>query len=151
MPLHAKVRGPAAIPIAQLIERGEAAAERVSEEYAEYARTLAIEIVTTGRELLKKQATGAEWNSLYTAVRDLRTSGESAKHRALTGICEALEFVWMRCDRKDPRVPAVIDLHLDALLLVAAYKMPEATLHRLRKELRLAAGVLRLGEGHIPP
>ena len=151
VPLHVKVGGPAAVPIAELIERGEAAAQRVSADYAEHARTQAKEIATTGRALLKKGADGAEWNSLYTLVRDLRTSGESANRRTLTGICESLEFVWTRCDRNDRRLPAVINLHLDALVLAAAYDMPEETLQRLETELGLAAGVLRLGEGHIEP
>src|SRR6476619_4326704 len=111
LPLHAKVTGPRAIAIDTLVERGEAAEKRVAQEYADHAPTLVAKIVITGKLLLQKQADLAEWNSLYTIVRDLRTSSASAGHHDLAAICSSLESVWTTCDRNDVRLPKVVDLH----------------------------------------
>jgi hypothetical protein len=149
VPLRVKVDGPAAISIVVLIERGEAAAKRVSEEYADYAKMMVAKIVSAGKALLKGQTDSAEWNSLHVMVRDLRTGGESAKHFGLAEICTSLERVCTRCDRFDPRLPKVIDLHLDALTLGAYDALPEEKFHQLHRELSSAASILSPGEGYV--
>ena len=151
VPLHMKTQGPAALPIATLVERGESAAKCVAEEYAEYARTWVPAVVAACRGLLGRDAPGVEWNAIYTTVRDLRTSGQSAGHHVLAAMCASLEDVLMKYDRNDPRAPKVIDLHLDALALAGAGVVPEDTLKRLVQRLRRAAGVLTLGKGYVEP
>ena len=151
LPLHTKVTGPRAIAIDTLVERGEAAAKRVAQEYADYAPTLVARIVITGKTLLQRQASISEWNSLYTIVRDLRTSGASAGHHDLAAICCSLEDVWTTCDRNDVRLPKVVDLHLDALTLTVLEELSETRFQLLYEELRCAASILTLGEGYVSP
>ena len=151
VPLYVKVSGPGATPIPVLVERGEAAAKRVSEEYSDYALMLVARIVITGKIFLQKQASIAEWNSLYSSVRDLRTSGASAGHHHLAAICSSLETVWTTCHRNDARLPKVVDLHLDALTLTIVEAFSETTCQRLHQELRSAASILDLGEGYVSP
>ena len=123
--LFQKTQGPNAVPLDRLVLRGEVAAQRARAEFPEFLQAQAPVVLNTAKSLLSTPEEQKHWQSCYTLVRDLRSSSASAAHHTVSSVCQSLELLLIERDRNDPRMPAVIALHLDALNLAIGDKIPD--------------------------
>src|SRR5262245_9108344 len=88
-----KISGPNAVPLATLVKKGEAAAERVQESFGDYLGTRLRALAEVRNRLLDApgEAAGAAWDQLYSLAVDLRGSAATAGRQGLGEICTSLE------------------------------------------------------------
>lgn len=137
--LMEKISGPNAVPIALLVERGEAAAARVHEGFASFLEQRARDL-----SVMRQRITGpgdAGWQEFYATVVDLRGSAATAGRHAVAVIAGSLEAM---LDEKlfDSRAVAVLNSHVDALMLVSAGEQGEGAIRHLIAELEQAVARL---------
>lgn len=128
--LFEKTQGPNAVPLDRLVLRGEVAAQRARADFPEFLQTQAPVVMDTAKNLHATPDGQKHWQSCYTLVRDLRSSSASAAYHTVSAVCQSLELLLIERDRDDPLMPAVIALHLDALKLAIADKIPDEAASR---------------------
>ena len=129
-----RVRGPNAKPIDFLIERGAASAVRVNSEYRDFARER-VKQIAEAMSGLTPASPLSDWRSLYTMIQDLRSSSATCGSNAIAGIARSWERALDWQYRREEKLMAVLQLHLDALKLAvsqaAGTKELEAMVERL--------------------
>lgn len=138
-PLLEKISGPKALPIALLVERGEAAAQRVHEDFGSFLDQRIRELSAMRGDIAGPGHPG--WREFYAAVVDLRGSAATARRPAVAGVAASLEAL---LDERlfDGRAATVLNSHLDALVLVASGGLGEGAIRHLTAELEQAVARL---------
>jgi len=112
--LRQRVSGPNAVPITQLVERGAKAAERVNEQFQDFAREGVRKL-----EALMANITPAtppeSWGALQAAVQDLRSSAATGGQPALSRMAKSWEKALTLPRAGNAKLVPVMHLHLDAL------------------------------------
>ena len=114
--LFEKTQGPNAISVEVLIARGNTVAQRVQEDYPEFFRER-IPIVDALAKALFVGRSETNRRTFHMVVHDLRSSSANAGYNRLSAICDSVETLLVERKLDDARMPAVIELHLDALRL----------------------------------
>ncbi len=137
--LMEKISGPNAVPIALLIERGEAAAIRVHEGFASFLDERVRELSAMRQHLAGPGHPG--WQEFYATVVDLRGSAATAGRHAVAKVAASLEAL---LDERlfDGRAATVLHSHLDALLLVSMGSQSDGAIGHLLTELEQAVARL---------
>ncbi len=75
-----RISGPNAVPLATLVKRGEAAAEKVQESFGDYMGTRLRELADLRRRLsgAPNEHSACVWDEFYSQVVDLRGSSAMA-------------------------------------------------------------------------
>jgi len=138
-----RISGPKAVPLAALVQKGEAAAERVQESFGDFLEQRIGELIQARFRLTEAPdaVPEAAWEQFYALVVDLRGSAAMAGRRGLGPVCFSLETL-LEEHVRDSRAVAVAASHIDALLLLSAGRESESAAQRLGAEL--AQAVARL-------
>ena len=134
-----RISGPNAVPLATLVKRGEAAAEKVQESFGDYLGTRLRELADLRGRLSaapKEHSTGV-WDEFYSQVVDLRGSSAMAGRQGLGEICASLETLLTE-HLRDARAVQVVISHIDALVLLSSGQEGAGAARRLAGELAQA-------------
>jgi hypothetical protein len=144
-----KISGPDAVPLAILIRRGEAAAERVHADFGVFLHQRIQELARMRGGLDAEN--GESWRPFYAAVVDLCGSSATAGRMAVNAVSASLERL-MTERVQEARSFQVIGSHVDALVLLASGS-PEscgsAETQTLIAELEQAVNLLPLGKSSL--
>lgn len=114
-----RVRGPNARPIELLVEKATISAERVAVQYQNFARTR-VEEIAGHLGPLTGDAPARDWQALQDMVQDLRSSSATCGDEAIAQVARSWERALDPQYRAEPRLKAVMYLHLDALRLAVS-------------------------------
>jgi hypothetical protein len=135
-----KISGPNAVPLATLVKKGEAAAERVQESFGDFLDQRIRELTDARARL--SGGPDEVWDHFYAMVVDLRGSAAMVSRQGLGAVCRSLE-VLLKEHVRDAKAAAVVASHIDALVLLSQGRESEAAVKRLTGELGQALA-------HIP-
>ena len=139
--MRERIRGPNARPVEYLIEIGAKTALRVNSQYQDFARRHVDEISALMTDLAP-QSSAAIWQSLMTAVQDLRSSSATCGRAEISLTARSLERALDFQYRGHPKLVAVLRLHLDALRLGVLGATGEEELRALAPRLKVAVDAL---------
>lgn len=141
--LRDRISGPNARPIAQLVAMGERASERVQESFHDFLaqRVLLLEQFLPGLNPASGDGASALRN-FFTIVHDIRGSSALAQNSGVNRLCASFETLLQARDHDDPRMPAAIRSHIDAISLVAHRRGGDAALDILASQLARAVEAL---------
>lgn len=127
------------MPIALLVERGEAAAVRVHEGFGSFLDQRIRELSAMREHIAGPGHPG--WQEFYAAVVDLRGSAATAGRHGVAKVAGSLEAL---LDERlfDGRAATVLNSHLDALVLLAPGGLGEGAIRHLTAELEQAVARL---------
>jgi hypothetical protein len=134
-----KISGPNAVPLATLVKKGEAAAERVEESFGDFLNQRVREL--SEARLRLEGAPDPVWEQFYALVVDLRGSAAMVKRQGLGEVCQSLETL-LTGHVRDAKAAHVVGSHIDALILLSQSQQSEAGVKRLTAELAQAVGRL---------
>jgi HPt (histidine-containing phosphotransfer) domain-containing protein len=119
--LKARISGPNARPVAQLVTMGERASRRVQDSFHDFLaeRVKLLEQLLAGLKQMPLSEAPSARRNFFTIVRDLRGSSALAQNRAANQFCASFETLLQARDPGDPRMFAAIQSHVDALGLIA--------------------------------
>jgi hypothetical protein len=135
-----RVSGPNAVPLAALVKKGEAAAEKVQESFGDFLDQR-IRDLTDARFRLTG-APDAVWDHFYALVVDLRGSAAMVKRQGLGAVCQSLEILLTE-HVHDAKAAHVVASHIDALILLSQSREAEMAVKHLTVELAQAVA-------HVP-
>lgn len=124
-----------------LVERGTATAERVAGQYQGFAR-VRVEEIARRLGALTHDAPDKEWQVLHDMVQDLRSSGATCGSQPVARVAASWERALDPQYRKEPRLMAVMQLHLDALRLAVSDNIGGDALKALGARLDSVVGSL---------
>jgi hypothetical protein len=139
-----KISGPTAVPLATLVKKGEAAAERVQESFGDFLDQRIRELTDARSRLcgVPEEVPDDAWDHFYALVVDLRGSAAMVSRQGLGAVCRSLETL-LKEHVRDAKAAAVVASHIDALVLLSQGRESEAAVKRLTAELGQALA-------HIP-
>jgi hypothetical protein len=114
-----RARGPNARPVDLLVEEAAASAGRVAGQYRDFARARVEEIAACLKPLTG-DAPARDWDALQDMVQDLRSSSATCGAQAMAQVARSWERALDPQYRAEPRLKAVMYLHLDALRLAVS-------------------------------
>lgn len=134
-----KISGPKAVPLAALVKKGEAAAERVQESFGEFLDQRIGELTDARSRLLSapEDVSGEVWDHFYALVVDLRGSAAMVSRQGLGAVCASLESL-LKEHVRGAKAAHVAASHIDALVLLSQGHESEAAVKRLTGELAQA-------------
>ena len=109
-----RVSGPNAVPIAQLVERGAKAAEKVNGQFQDFARD-GVRQLESLMANIAPASPEQSWVALAAAVQDLRSSAATGGHPALSRMAKSWEKALTLPRSGNAKLVPVMLLHLDAL------------------------------------
>ena len=134
-----KISGPKAQPLTALVQKGEAAAQRVQESFGDFLQARIGEL--TQARLGLSGAPRAAWDKFYAMTVDLRGSAAMAGQTHLDAVCRSLETL-LKDHVRDDRAAGVVGSHIDALLLLSSGRQSQSerqsAASRLARELEQA-------------
>lgn len=129
-----RLSGPNGRPVELLVQQATAGAGRIAGQYQDFARGRVEEIA--GR---LKGLTGAspaqEWQAFHDMVQDLRSSSATCGDEMVAAVARSWERALDPQYRGEPRLQAVLYLHLDALRLAVSDNHGGETLRALAGRL----------------
>ena len=129
-----RMRGPNARPIDLLVERGTASAAHIARHYQGFARAR-VEEIARRLATLSGGAPDAEWQRFCDMVQDLRSSSATCGDETVSWVSGSWEKALDPQFRGEPRLMAVMQLHLDALRLAVSENAGGAELRALAGRL----------------
>lgn len=151
MSLRDKISGPHAVPIARLVERGEAASLRIQKDFDGFLQQRVAELEELLDTLDGDTASDEVRRNVFTIVLDIRGSSALAGKPLVGTICSTFETLLQQRDPADPRMKAAIASHTAALNLVMAKgALDEESSRLLTGELSRAVDCLPLKKQDFP-
>lgn len=114
-----RVCGPNARPVDHLVEKATASAGHVARQYQDFARGRVEEIAGCLKSLTGDSPEHA-WQDFHDMVQDLRSSSATCGDEAVAWVARSWERALDPQYRREPRLKAVLYLHLDALRLAVS-------------------------------
>ena len=140
--LRDKISGPNAVPIENLVARGEQASARVQQHFDDFLKLRVGDLEALQAELARDPDAEA-WRNFFTIVRDIRGSSALAGKTGVNQFCISLETLLQERDPADPRMGSAIASHVDALHIVTLGKAgDELSQALLAEQLALAVNAL---------
>lgn len=133
-PLLERMKGPNARPIDFLVQNAAASAEHLARQYQDFAR-VRIEEIAQHLGTLSASPSDTGWQILHHMVQDLRSSSATCGEESIRWVASSWERALDPQYRGEPRLMAVMQLHLDALHLTVSENAGEAELKALAGRL----------------
>jgi len=129
-----KISGPKAVPLAALVQKGEAAAQRVQESFGDFLQQRIGDL--TEARLRLSGAPPHAWDKFYAMAVDLRGSAAMAGQTHLDAVCRSLEAL-LKDHVRDGRAACVVGSHIDALVLLSSGRQSQSENERQSAASRL--------------
>ena len=110
------MKGPNGHPVDLLVQQGDARAQKLARQYPDFARTQ-VEDIARRLDALTPDMPAQGWQGFYDIIRDLRSSSATCGEEAIRRVAKSWERALDPQYRAEPRLMAVMRLHLDALKL----------------------------------
>jgi hypothetical protein len=142
--LFERCQGAGAISVAQLIQRGEAAADSLMRDFGKHVQDRLDELESLAQMALDDRRNEKTWAAFLTALHDVQSSGATAGSVWTEKYAIALQRELGRREKTDGHLPLLIALHLDAIRLAANGNASHADLAGLGNSLTQASEKLAL-------
>ncbi len=139
-----KVSGPNAVPLAALIQKGEAAAQKVHQSFGSFLDQRILELARLRPQLANPEEPA--WREIYEAEVDLLGTAATAGRKEVSAVCASLELLMRQLGARidwDAKAARVLGSHVDALMLLTSERAPKgAAMAMLVEELEQAVARL---------
>lgn len=133
-----RCQGPRAVAIDTLVRRGEAKAAEIVGEFGRYALGQITGLGTLAKKALAAPHDTIAWRNFRHALQDVRSSSATASQPWIEAYAKRLQGEVEGREAFDKHLTALVDLHLDAMKVVALGQSSESELQELDNKLALA-------------
>ena len=137
-----RCQGARAIPVEQLVRKGEAKAAEIVKEFGRYALRQLEELEALAKKAFADRHDENAWRGFTHALRDAHSSSATAGAPWIEAYAGHLAGEVARREKHDAHLPQLVRLHLDAMKLAAAGVAGEDEMAKLNEKLKLASAKL---------